>query len=77
MSTKEQTIKLTNKATQILDQKKYVLTLTFFDNTKKDVKVLNINSNLDNNEFSCFLTTFTTDMNKTTTYDIYNLKDVN
>jgi hypothetical protein len=77
MNTKEQAIKLATKATDNLDKKKGVFTLTFFDDTKKEVRVLNINSNLDKDGFSCVLTTFTNDINNTTRYDIYDLKDIN
>lgn len=74
MNTKEQAINLAMKATELLDKKKGVFELTFFDNTKTEVKILNINSKLDQKGFSCFLTTFTNDINKTTKYDIYEIK---
>ncbi len=77
MNTKEQAIILATKATDTLDKNKGVFTLTFFDDTKKKVKVLNINSRLDESDFSCILTTFTNDINNTTFYSIYDLKDIN
>ena len=77
MNTKEQAITLATKATNILDQNNGEFTLTFFDDTTKKVRILNINSAYNENRFSCSITTFTTDINSTTRYDIYELKNIN
>jgi len=77
MNTKEQTIILANKATNTLDKNKGEFTLTFFDGTTEKVKILNINSTYNESVFSCIITTFTTDINSTTRYDIYEIKDIN
>jgi len=76
-NTKEQAIALATKATESLDKKRREFEFTFFDNTKINVRVLNINSTIIENGFSCSIITFTTDINKTTTYNIYDIKDIN
>jgi len=76
MNTREQAIDLAKKATGLLDRKKGVFELTFFDNTTTEVRVLNINSKLDHTGFSCTLTTFTNDVKLTTRHDIYEIQDI-
>lgn len=76
MNTQEQAIILATKATNTLDKNKGEFSLTFFDDTTRKVKILNINSSYNESGFSCSLTTFTNDINDTTRYDIYELKDI-
>lgn len=76
MNTQEQAIILATKATNTLDKNKGEFSLTFFDGTTKKVRILNINSSYNESGFSCSITTFTTDINNTTRYDIYELKDI-
>lgn len=75
-NTKEKAIALSSKLSETLDDKKGEFTFTFFDNTKIAVRVLNMTSTTDANGFNCFITTFTNDINQTTRYDIYNIKDI-
>lgn len=77
MDTKEKLIELSDKIRNILDEKKGVLTLTFFDNTSVTVRLKEMNSHLSQEAYSCILTTFTNDINKTNNYDIKLIKDVN
>lgn len=76
MNTQEQAIILATKATNMLDKNKGEFSLTFFNRTTQKVKILNINSSYNESGFSCSLTTFTNDINDTTRYDIYELKDI-
>lgn len=76
MNTQEQAILLATKAKNTLDKNEGEFSLTFFDGTIQKVKILNINSFYNESGFSCSLTTFTNDINDTTRYDIYELKDI-
>lgn len=77
MNTKEEAIKLSTKVDELIELKKGELTLTMFDNTKINVRLLHKMSNWTPGEFTCILKIFTNDINQTTLYDIYNLKNVN
>ncbi len=77
MNTKEQAIKLCTKVDELIEVKKGELTFTMFDNTKINVRLLHKMSNWTPCEFTCILKIFTNDINQTTLYDIYKLKDVN
>ena len=76
MNTQEQAIILATKATNKLDKNKGEFSLTFFDGTTQKVKILKLNSSYNESGFSCSLKTFTNDINNTTHYDIYELKDI-
>ncbi len=77
MNTKEQEIKLCTKVDELNELKIGELTFTMFDKTKINVRLLHKMSNWTPDEFTCILKIFTNDINQTTLYDIYNLKDVN
>lgn len=77
MNTKQQAITLSCKINNIIDPNKGILNLTFFDNSNKKVMLLKKTSNLTFDGFTCKLDTFTNDINDVTTYDIYEIMDVN
>jgi len=78
MNNKEQAMQLSNKVDSIINDKNNFSNLLFFDNSSLDVRLLSMNSRLDSNGlFTCSLETFTNDINLTTTYDIYKIKDIN
>jgi hypothetical protein len=77
MNNKKQAIELSTKIDKLIDIKKGLLTLYFFDNTKLDVRFLSMNSRLDSKGiFTCTLDTFTNDIHDIKTYDIFDIKDI-
>lgn len=76
-NSKEEAIALFEKIEEIKENKNNSLILTLFDKTELKVKLKSLNSNISENNFSCTLVTFTNNMNETTSYDIYDINDVN
>jgi hypothetical protein len=76
MNSREQAITLSNKAKQLMDLKKGVLKLRFFDDTIVEVRVLRIDSKLTLASFTCTIKTFQNNINITTDYDIDIIKDI-
>jgi len=77
MNTRQQAITISRKIDNLIDPNKGTLRLIFFDNSSIKVIFLRMTSNLTVDEFTCKLDTFTNDINNVTTYDIYNVMDVN
>ena len=77
MSTRQQAIAISDKINNLIDPNKGILRLIFFDNSNTKVRFLRKTSNLTIDEFTCNLDTFTNDINNVTTYDIYDIMDVN
>lgn len=76
MNSREQAIALSNKAGQLLDPKKGVLQLQFFNGSIVEVRVLRIDSDLTLESFTCTIKTFQININITTDYDIYSIMDI-
>ena len=76
-NTREEAITLFEKIEEIKENKKNILILTLFDKTDIEVKLLSLNSTRSENDFSCTIVTFTNNINDATSYDIYDIKDVN
>jgi hypothetical protein len=76
MNTRQQAINLSSKVDGLLDKKKGILKLTFFDNTHVKVRFLRMTSNLTATEFQCKMDTFTNNIHDVTTYDIYDILDI-
>ena len=76
MNTLEEAISLCMKAGNLIGPNQGELTLTFFDDKKIKVKILNKSSHWSKDQFTCILKTFTTDINQTTLYDIFYIKEV-
>ena len=77
MNTRQQAIAISRKIDSLIDPNKGILRLIFFDNSTIKVRFLRMTSNLTVDEFTCKLDTFTNDINNVTTYDIYDIMDVN
>ncbi|MDY0278796.1 MAG: hypothetical protein RBQ97_12005 [Acholeplasma sp.] len=77
MNTRQQAIAISRKIDSLIDPNKGILRLIFFDNSNIKVRFLRMTSNLTVDEFTCKLDTFTNDINNVTTYDIYDIMDVN
>lgn len=77
MNTRQQAITISRKIDSLIDPNKGILRLIFFDNSNIKVRFLRMSSNLTVDEFTCKLDTFTNDINNVTTYDIYDIMDVN
>lgn len=77
MNTRQQAITISRKIDSLIDPNKGTLRLIFFDNSNTKVRFLRMTSNLTVDEFICKLDTFTNDINNVTTYDIYDIMDVN
>lgn len=77
MNTRQQAISISRKIDRIIKQNKGLLKLTLYNNSNIKVQFLRITSNLTVDEFTCKLDTFTNDINNVTTYDIYDIMDVN
>lgn len=76
-NTKEEAIALFEKIEEIKENKNNILILTLFDKTDLEVKLKSLNSKISETNFSCTLVTYTNNMNETTSYDIYDISDVN
>ena len=76
MNTRQQAIDLSVKVDKLIDPKKGILIVTFFDASSKEVRFKHMTSNLTQNSFSCHIETFTNDISQTTTYDIYHIQDI-
>jgi len=77
MNTRQQAIAISRKIDSLIDPNKGILRLIFFDNSNIKVRFLRMTSNLTVDEFTCKLDTFTNDINNVTTYDIYDIMDIN
>lgn len=77
MNSRKQAIVVSLKIDELIDPNKGILRLTFFDNSNIKVRFLRMTSNLTFDEFTCKLDTFTNNINDVTTYDIYDIMDVN
>jgi hypothetical protein len=77
MNTRQQAISISRKIDRIINQNKGLLKLTLYNNSNIKVQFLRMTSNLTVDEFTCKLDTFTNDINNVTTYDIYDIMDVN
>jgi len=77
MNTRQQAIAISEKINRLIDPNKGFLRLTFFDNSNIKVMFLRKTSSLSFDEYTCKLDTFTNDINNVTTYDIYDIMDVN
>lgn len=77
MNARQQAISISRKIDRIINQNKGLLKLTLYNNSNIKVQFLRMTSNLTVDEFTCKLDTFTNDINNVTTYDIYDIMDVN
>ncbi len=75
-NSRNQAIQISTDIKNNLDTCKGVFELELFNGIKEKVRVLNINSNLTIDSYTCILTTFKNDTNSITTYDIYDIKSI-
>lgn len=76
MDSLKHSLDIQNKIRSLMDTNNGVITITFFDNTKKTIKILS--SNVSGNPINSTgtITTFSDNINETTDYNIQDIKDV-
>lgn len=77
MNTFEQVMQLSNKIHSLLNKNRGVVTLHFYDGTTitANVKSSNTSFGVDKQPES-FITTFTTDINNTTIYNLFLVREI-
>ncbi|MEI8201541.1 MAG: hypothetical protein WCH34_00900 [Bacteroidota bacterium] len=76
MNTKQNVFILGNKLSDVQKKNKGVITLLFFDNSKITVNFLKSSIIVQKNKTEANVVTFTLDKNKTISYDMFKIKDV-
>lgn len=77
MNTRGQAIVIAHRINNLIDLNQGLVTLTFFDNTTVQVRILRINSSHELNNFTASIQTFTNNIGVVTTYDVYIIRGVN
>ena len=75
-NTKESAIKILDKIHNLMNINHGRFTFVFFDGKKIPLNIVSTKSELTMSDFRCEINTFTNDINQTTCYDIYNIKDI-
>ena len=70
-------IKILDKIHNLMNINHGQFTFIFHDGSKSTIKFLSAESELTMSDYKCEIKTFTNDINQTTTYNIYDIKDVN
>lgn len=77
MNTEEQAMAISKRIGSLLEPNKGVLRITIYEPAQTlEVKVKNFFTEFNARGFSGYLITFTNDITKLTTYDVYNIRDV-
>lgn len=74
--TKEEAIDLAEKIRVTMDKNKGVVTLFLQIGISVNVRIKSVNSSLREDNYTCIISTFTTDINHVVNYSIYEIKDV-